>query len=211
MIRYRILTVFALSAISATALAHNGATGVVMERMMGMSAMRDAMRDIAPMMQGQADYDKLAVQAAAAVLQQHAGETMTQLFPQEAISSASYARPEIWSDWDRFSALAEELRVYAEGLTIAAPNGLDAPEGDTGAMASMDHSNMQMDLAPTRFSVAELMGVAARESASPVIGASSTESVRVSGVDFAMMAADDVFEKIGQTCAACHSAYRKGK
>lgn len=211
MIQPRILGAFVLSAVGAAALAHNGATGVVMERMTGMSAMRDAMRDIAPMMQGQRPYDAAAVREAAAVLRSHAGESMTQLFPQEEISAASYARPEIWRDWDRFSALSDDLKVYAEGLSVAASNGLNAPEGDTGAMASMDHGNMQMDPAPTRLSVAELMGVAAPKSASPEIEASSTEKVRASGVGFAMMAADDVFEKIGQTCAACHSAYRKGK
>ena len=37
----------------AAALAHNGASGGVMERMMGMSAMQEVIRDLAPMMRGE--------------------------------------------------------------------------------------------------------------------------------------------------------------
>jgi len=211
MTRYNIFGALVLSAIGAAALAHNGATGVVMERMMGMSAMRDAMRDIAPMMQGQADYDEMAVQAAAAVLQQHAGKTMTQLFPEEAIPAASYARPEIWSNWERFSALADELNLYAEALAMAAPNGLVPQTAMTGAMNSMDHGNMPMQSAPKRFSVAELMGVEPLKDAAPAIASPAADETQAVGIDFKMMAADDVFEKVGQTCASCHSAFRKGK
>ncbi len=71
MIRNGILGAIALSALGAVAFAHNGATGVVMERMMGMTAMRDVMRDLATMMQGQVPYDEWTVQEAAAVLQSH--------------------------------------------------------------------------------------------------------------------------------------------
>ena len=48
--------VFALaaSAIAAVAMAHSGATGVVLERMNGMTAMRDTVAEPAPMMQGAA-------------------------------------------------------------------------------------------------------------------------------------------------------------
>lgn len=210
MTRYKILGVFALSVIGATALAHNGATGVVMERMMGMSAMRDAMRDIAPMMQGQAEYDEMAVQAAAAVLRHHAGETMTQLFPKEAIPAVSYARPEIWSNWGRFAALADELNLYAEGLAMAASNGLMPARAVTKATTLMDHGNMQMNSMPKRFSVAELMGVEPLEETGTPIASPAASDTQIAGIDFEMMAADDVFEKVGKTCASCHSAFRKG-
>ena len=211
MTRYNIFGALVLSAIGAAALAHNGATGVVMERMMGMSAMRDAMRDIAPMMQGQVAYDEMAVQAAAAVLQQHAGETMTQLFPKEAIPAASYARPEIWSNWDRFAALANELNLYADGLALAAPNGLVSATTMTEAKNIMDHGNMPMQSAPKRFSVEELMGVEPLKDAGPAIASPAADKTQVVSIDFEMMAAGDVFEKVGQTCASCHSAFRKGK
>ena len=217
MYKNTVLGAVALSALGAVATAHNGATGVVMERMMGMSAMKTIMAELAPMMQGAVDYDGIAVQEAAFALQTHAGETMTGLFPQEDIPAASYAKPEIWTDWERFAALSEELRLYSDGLAIAAANGLDAPAPDPAvatdagsAMSGMDHSAMEMPAVPERFTVAELMGVTSRAAASPAtIGAVAAETP-ILGIDFTSMAADDVFERISQTCASCHSQFRNG-
>ena len=217
MFKNTVLGAVALSALGAVATAHNGATGVVMERMMGMSAMKTIMAELAPMMQGAVAYDGVAVQEAAFALQTHAGETMTVLFPQEDIPAASYAKPEIWTDWERFAALSEELRLYSDGLAIAAANGLDAPAPDPAvvtdagsAMSGMDHSAMQMPAGPEGFTVAELMGVTSRAAASPAtIGAVAAETP-ILGIDFTSMAADDVFERISQTCASCHSQFRNG-
>ncbi len=228
----------ALSTIGLAVVAHNGATGVVLDRMNGMSAMRDVMRDLAPMMQGQVPYDMGAVQAGATTLLAHSGETMNALFPQEAeIPAASYARPAIWEDWARFAALSEELRTYATGLALAAPNGLSAPaptvqggmDGmamDGMAMDGMAMDGMAMDgmampapvtVAPEGFSVAELMGVAPAApdrstGASGVIapGARMVPVESLVSVDFSAMAAPQVFEMIGQSCAACHAQFRNG-
>ena len=78
MFKNKILGAIALSSLGAAALAHNGATGVVMERMMGMSAIRDVVKNLASsMMQGQVPFDEWAVRDAATVLQTHAGKNMT--------------------------------------------------------------------------------------------------------------------------------------
>ena len=219
MFKNKILGAIALSSLGAAALAHNGATGVVMERMMGMSAMKTIMAELAPMMQGAVAYDDVAVQEAAFALQTHAGETMTGLFPQEDIPAASYAKPEIWSDWPRFEALSEELRLYAEGLDIAAVNGLDvpvpisiaaAPPDDMAAMPGMDAAEATMEAPPETFTVEELLGLVARADQNPAIIAAPTADVKFTGIDFEVTAADDVFERISQTCASCHSLYRRG-
>ena len=215
MYKNTVLGAVALSALGAVATAHNGATGVVMERMMGMSAMKTIMAELAPMMQGAVAYDDVAVQEAAFALQTHAGETMTGLFPQEDIPAASYAKPEIWTDWERFAALSEELRLYSEGLAIAATNGLDAPaplvsNDPASTMPGMDHSAMQMPAEPGGFTVAELMGVTSRAATSPAKIDAVAAQTQIPGIDFASMAADDVFERISQTCASCHSQFRNG-
>ena len=57
----------AASAVAAVAMAHNGATGVVLERMNGMTAMRDTVAELAPMMQGAVPYDAFIVSEGAAV------------------------------------------------------------------------------------------------------------------------------------------------
>ena len=215
MFKNTVLGAVALSALGAVALAHNGATGVVMERMMGMSAMKTIMAELAPMMQGAVTYDGVAVREAAFALQAHAGETMTGLFPQGDIPAASYARPEIWTDWERFAALSEELRLYTEGLAVAAANGLDAPaplvsNDAVGTMPGMDRSSIQMPAKPEGFTVAELMGVTSRAATSPATIVSVAAETQIPGIDFAAMAADDVFERISQTCASCHSQFRNG-
>ena len=217
MIRNGILGAIALWTLGVVAMAHNGATGVVMERMMGMSAMRDVMRDLAPMMQGQVPFDGITVQEAAAVLQSHAGDQMLALFPEEPIPAASFAKPDLWQNWDRFAALSAELALYSEGLAVAAANGLEvpvpvsAPEVSADSMPGMDHGSMKMEPEKQKFSVAELMGVTKR--AATAQNQDSTVPVaseQPPGIDFAMMAADDVFERIGQTCASCHSQFRNG-
>jgi cytochrome c556 len=217
MIRNGILGAIALTMLSAVAAAHNGATGVVMERMMGMSAMRDVMRDLAPMMQGQVPFDGIAVQDAAAVLQRHAGERMLALFPEEPIPASSFAKPEIWQNWDRFAALSAELQLYSEGLAVAAANGLEvpvpvsAPDVGTDGTAGMGHGSMRMAPEPLKFTVAELMGVSKRAGVTQNQNANvAVASDRPPGIDFVMMAADDVFERISQTCASCHSQFRSG-
>ena len=219
MFKNKILGAIALTSLGAAALAHNGATGVVMERMMGMSAMRDVMKGLAPMMQGQVPYDERAVRDAATVLQTHAGKNMAGLFPEQAVPASSYAKPEIWTDWAQFEALSEELRLYAEGLDIAAVNGLDVtapiatpvlPADDRAVMAGMDSATMPVVPPPTAFTVEELMGLVARADQSLTMIAAPTSNGQFTGIDFEVTAADDVFERISQTCASCHSLYRKG-
>lgn len=58
MFKIKLLGAIALSSVGAVALAHNEARGVVMQRMRGMSAMRDLMRYLAPMLQGQLPCDE---------------------------------------------------------------------------------------------------------------------------------------------------------
>ncbi len=215
MFKNTVLGAVALSALGAVAVAHNGATGVVMERMMGMSAMKTIMAELAPMMQGSVPYDGVAVQEAAFGLQTHAGDTMTGLFPQGDIPAASFAKPEIWTDWDRFAALSKELRLYADGLALAAANGLDAPvpvvtTDAASTMPGRGRSALQIPAEPTGFTIAELMGVTPRAVTSPAAIDLAAAQSPPPGIDFAAMAADDVFERISQTCASCHSQFRDG-
>lgn len=213
----------AMSAIGIAALAHNGATGVTLERMNGMVALRGAMSELAPMMQGQRAYDVRAVQVAGATIMAHSGENMNKLFPQEEIAAASFAKPEIWENWEEFSALSEELRIYALGLSAVAPNGLTRPvqnQTPTDGAGAVDHSGMQMNDPVSevaegngkQFSLDELMGVASPidETRTTSISASPDGSAEPGGLDFSLMAAPQVFEMISGTCAACHSTFRSG-
>lgn len=228
-----------LTSLGAAALAHNGATGVVMDRMMGMTAMKDVMASLAPMMQGQKPYEVATVQENAAKILAHSGENLVRLFPEGSLQPSSFAKPDIWEEWEDFEALSKQLETYAMGLATAAPNGLTAPTIDEAAPSSgtMDHSMMQMDASSeasdasggsmmdhsamnigasseaaamespaTMYSVAELMGVSRPPSSvQPATGA-GMERV----IDFSLLAADDVFETLSQTCSSCHARFRMG-
>lgn len=215
MIKRITLGVVALSSLGAMALAHNGATGVVMERMMGMSAMRSVMKELAPMMQGQVTYDELAVRDAAMILQSHAGENLAQLFPEEPVPQTSFAKSEIWTDWDQFKALSEDLRLYSEGLAIAAVNGIDVPQPavtpfpDDGPVLKNKDA---IDPSLHAFTVEELLGLVEPANATSLAAAKvSPQGGKFAGIDFEAAGAAEVFEKISQTCASCHSLYRKGE
>lgn len=200
--KLKIATAVAATLAGAAVLAHNGATGVVMERMMGMSAMRDAMAALAPMMQGTVPYDAQVVQENAARIMEHAGSNMTSLFPQDGDNVASYVKPELWERWDDFDQMASELRQYAEGLAAAAPNGLEAPAPATMPMSDR-MASMMPEPEPPRLSVAQLMGVEPRLDVAPAAASAGT-------VDWTAMAADDVFERISQVCSSCHAQFRSG-
>lgn len=168
---------------AAVATAHSGATGVVRERMDGMVAMRDAVRTLTPMMQGQVDYDRQTVIDAAAIIESHAGETMTVLFEEGTGGMPSAATPAVWEDWEAFEAIAMRLEVVAGALGEAAANppGSAMPEGDAQADAGA------------------MMG-----GASSMMGGSAEPDAAM----MAQMPVDRVFALAAQTCSSCHTPFR---
>ena len=198
------------------AMAHSGATGIVLERMNGMTAMRDIIGELAPMMQGEVPYDAFTVSEGGDIIAKHAGDTMLTLFPDGSLEGVTYAKPEIWAKWQDFASLAEELRVSAEAMSKAAPNGLEPAVAVTDPMAGMDHSVMAMPpTAPGEngFTVAELMGYAAQLQPIEVLAPVSGEAIDLATplVDLTAMAADDLFEQVSATCSACHAQFRAGR
>ena len=96
----------------------------------------------------------------------------------------SEAKDVVWQDWEEFSALAEQLDLYSEGLALAADNGLMMSDAatDTGSM----------------------MG-----GSSSMMGSSSPMMANEMGLEeLAEMPADGVFAMIGQTCSSCHTKFR---
>ncbi|TMV10004.1 cytochrome c [Ruegeria sediminis] len=174
------------SMIAVTALAHGGATGVVKERMDGMSAMKDSIKVLTPMMQGKEPYDEDTVRREAEKLEHHAGEAMTKLFPEGSDGMPSEAKPEIWQDWDAFSELADQLHTYAEGLALAAGNGLMMSGSGQGAGMMAGGSMMGGSMMGSGMMMG---GVPGREKLSE-------------------MPADGVFMMLSQTCSACHTRFR---
>lgn len=171
--------------VAATAFAHGGATGIVKERMDGMSIMGKTMKALAPMMRGEVAYDAQAVRDGGELIGLHSGEAMTKRFPQGSGGMPSEAKDAIWENWEEFAALAEQLHAYSEGLALAADNGLMMAGGATADSSTMMGSSNAM----MGGSSAMMSGVMGRE-------------------ELSEMPADGVFMMVSQTCSACHTKFR---
>ena len=180
-----VLGAIVVSAIAASAFAHGGAKGIVKERMDGMSALGKTIKALAPMMRGEGRYDAEAVREGAETIRAHAGESLTKLFPMGSGGMPSEAKDNVWQDWEEFSALAEQLHLYSEGLSLAADNGLmmsNDAQADTGSMMG-ESSTMMGESTPMMTSQ---MGLE----------------------ELSEMPADGVFAMVSQTCSSCHTKFR---
>ncbi len=179
-----------VSSLAVTALAHGGATGIVKERMDGMGVMKESMKVLTAMMQGQTPYDVEVIREEAGKITSHSGEAMTKLFPQGSNAKPSEAKSEIWSNWEDFANLAEQLETLSEGLALAAGNGLmmaGSGQGNHMTGNSMTSSGMMGS---------GMMGN------SPMMGGTPGRDA------LAEMPADGVFTMLSQTCSACHTRFR---
>jgi cytochrome c556 len=176
------------------AFAHGAATGIVKERMDAMTEMKDAVKTLTAIMRGETAYDAGTVKKEADTIRSHAGEAMTKLFPADGDNMSSEAKPEIWSDWDGFSALAERLETLAVGLEAAADNGLMTGEagGERHGMTGMMGTGGS-----------DMMG-----------GGNHMMGDNAEMPDAAMLASmpvDRVFTMMTDSCSACHTRYRQEK
>lgn len=96
------------------AFAHKGASGIVLERMKAMSAMKDAIAIIGNMMRGRLAFDRQEAQKQAKALQAHAASMVSQ-FPdtKESRQKATKALETVWQKPDDFASIANELEMAA--------------------------------------------------------------------------------------------------
>jgi cytochrome c556 len=102
----------------AALLAEKGAAGLVKERMDLMETQKDAMKVIGAMAKGEAPFDSAKAGAAATEIKSTAAE-IVDLFPEGTVGPPSEAKPEIWTQWDKFTADAEALETAATALETA--------------------------------------------------------------------------------------------
>ncbi len=198
---YRRMTTLAIAiglsaGLGIMASAHEGATGVVGERMRAMEAVGDAMKVISAMFRGQRDYDADAVREAADVIAGHGSEHLTRLFPDGSLDHPTEALPAIWQDWDRFESLAVDLSAYAGALSAAAGN----PQPDGGAMGGSmmgGRGAMMGGETPMMGGQNSMMG------ANPGTGPMSDPEL------LAGMPPQASFVRLSQVCNACHTRFRE--
>lgn len=129
-----VITAFVFTSAALAAYAHGGATGIVKERMDAMSAMGKAVKAITPMMRGEIEFNAASVRSVAKTIGNHAGADLTELFPEGSGGAPSETRDAVWTNWNEFTELAEQLEIYSDGLARAANNGMMA--GTQSGMSS---------------------------------------------------------------------------
>ncbi len=122
--KFAVLGPFALLALTPLALAHEEATGVVKERMDLMDTQKEAMKIIGDMAKGAVPFDAAKAAVAARDIEATAKE-IPDLFPEGTDGHPSEAKPEIWTQWDKFTRESEALGVAATDLVAALEGGAD--------------------------------------------------------------------------------------
>lgn len=107
----------------AAAHAHEGATGVVKERMDSMKTVARAMKAIKTEIAKGDAFDAGAIAENAGIVQRHSGEALVALFPEGSGHAPSEARPEVWSDRATFAELADDMSQLAATLKAEAQAG----------------------------------------------------------------------------------------
>jgi cytochrome c556 len=179
-----------LVAVGTVTLAHDKATGVVKERMVLMKNLGKSMKALSQMMRGREPYDAAKVKALAKELADHGSTTLTKLFPEGSLDKPTEARPEIWQDWDKFTALANQLTDYAKALEQAADNDTSMPGPGMGM------GNGMMGQGGGR-----MMGPSGGPMMQGGTGGPSAEHL-------AQMPPNAAFMNIARTCSGCHQDFR---
>lgn len=127
--------IFAIALITASAgvFAHQGATGIVKERMDLMKAVGASMKTLGSVFKGETSYDPALVAREAQAIAALSGAKMATLFPDGSLDKPSEALPAIWQDWAQFERLTVELQTHAADLAGAAQaaGGSDQPDTES--------------------------------------------------------------------------------
>lgn len=154
----RVCFIPVLMLLSVFLFAHEGATGVIKERMDLMSSLSKSVKTVSAMMKGRTEYDADIVKQEAEKISALAGSHMTMLFPENSVDDVSEALPEIWQDWEAFERYAMELEVAAKGLVLAAGNT------GSGVASSGDvNSLLGLSSAPTEMTVDSLAAMPSQD------------------------------------------------
>lgn len=124
--------------------AHEGAAGIVKERMAAMKSMGNAMKSLKSVLwRGR---PLAAARKDAGAVARHAG-AIPELFPEGSGKEPSEATAAVWTDRERFDTLSEELRSRAAALAQTLDNGeRDAAKAafrDVGEVCSRCHEDFR--------------------------------------------------------------------
>jgi cytochrome c556 len=120
----RVLCALFVLAFASPSLAHEGATGIVKERMDAMKALGALTKSMAEKIKGNRNLGSLAADAReiAAV-----ADRIPAWFPPGSTQTPTEAAPAIWTNFADFQAKSAALKAEADALAAIAPAGDPAP------------------------------------------------------------------------------------
>lgn len=121
-------------------LAHADATNpVVIERMETMKAIGGAMKTLADMAKGEAEFDTAKADAAVATMGKNAGDIAAK-FEANETDPETEALPAIWENWDDFVKKSEDLVMASNSVaSITDEAALGAALGQLGGTCKACH------------------------------------------------------------------------
>jgi len=128
--------------------AHDGATGIVKQRMDMMSDVASSMKTLGQMIRGKNEYNPDSAESAALKIEKHAKHFHT-LFPEGSTEEPSEALPAIWQDWEEFQKLLTTMENEARELASIASTSISAEEiknqfSNLGKTCGMCHEKFRL-------------------------------------------------------------------
>jgi cytochrome c556 len=123
LVLYGLAALFTLgmdSFLTRTAFAHEGAAGVVKQRMDAMRVIKNERKIIRDMLSGKKYLSRRRLMRSLNILKSHSGAAMTKLFPKGSDGLPSEAAPKIWQDWSGFEKEAQQFEAAIEGFLSSA-------------------------------------------------------------------------------------------
>jgi cytochrome c556 len=114
------LAIALTAAVPLASLAHEGATGVVKDRMDLMSAMGKELKSVG---QKISTNRNLASISDSATKIKAMSENIPKLFPPGSLAKPTDAKPAIWEKWDQFEGHVGDLQKSLDALAAVAPSG----------------------------------------------------------------------------------------
>lgn len=111
-----VLTTLSISIFNFGALANEEAAGIIKQRMEVMKTIGRSMKGLTAMMQGKKFYEPVKTHALAETIKIYGSTNLTKLFPEGSHDGPTNALPAIWSDWQKFKTLADQLSEKAGDL-----------------------------------------------------------------------------------------------
>jgi cytochrome c556 len=127
--RRQCLLAFALATITASSvLGHEGATGIVKERMDLMAVLGTAMKAVSPRARQKRDVQ--SIKAAAKAIKEQAAR-ITAVFPPGSGGHPSDAKSNVWTNWTDFEARARAFETESAKLADMDPSDVKAFNAQT--------------------------------------------------------------------------------